>query len=325
MINLPQTPDWVHDFPPSVIIVLGQTASGKSSFAIELAKLLGSIVICSDAFQVYRDFSVATDKILPEEMDGVPHYGFDLVDAGAEFTVKDFLDYTVPLIDFELKKGRSPIIVGGTHMYIEKLLYTSRLDESPKTVNSIQRSALNPSVSLHAELSSIDPLMATRLHPNDTRRVCRAIEFFYDNNIRLSDKLMNQNRVLRYENTIVLCKRSKSNLEERIRNRIKIKMLNDNKLLDELTRINLQVEEKKMVWNRGLLQAIGYKEFDPSLNQSFQQGVDAMILHTIQYSKKQEKWIRRIKKNINVFDIENLMDMKNVGFSRLLDSLKWSP
>ena len=101
-------PGFLQVSPASVIVILGQTASGKSRFAIELAHKLGSVIISADAFQVYKDFSVATDKILPHEMDGIRHYGIDIVDPGSEFTVKDFLVYAIPLIEFEFEKRSFP-------------------------------------------------------------------------------------------------------------------------------------------------------------------------------------------------------------------------
>lgn len=114
---------------PKVIVVIGPTASGKSALAVEIAKSLRSVVVSVDSLQVYRDFSVVSDKISGAEMQGVPHFGIDLVDPGDELDVARYLKYALELINSELQAGRSPVIVGGTNMYVEKLLFTSRLDD----------------------------------------------------------------------------------------------------------------------------------------------------------------------------------------------------
>ena len=301
---------------PCVIMVLGQTASGKTRFAVNLAKLLNSVVVCADAFQVYRDFSVATDKITVEEMDGVLHYGLDLVPATSEFTVKDFLVYSVPVIEQELAKGRSVIVVGGTHMYLEKLLFTSCLDSDEVCV-------LNkclPCEFTHAHLSTIDPEMALRLHPNDIRRISRAIEFYYSTGSQMSRHLSDQNRSVRFENVCVICKIGEENVENLIRLRIEQKMLANNALLNELIEIDAHVQRGEMHWKKGLLQAIGYREFESNSENTstrttlLPEQISQMISNTLKYSKKQRKWINKIEKCIKIHKIQtfNVNEIINI-------------
>lgn len=307
----------MHDVP-KVIFVIGQTASGKSDFAVELASRLGSVVVCADAFQVYREFSVASDKILPNQMQGVRHFGLDLVDPGTEFTVKSFLELTVPIIDSELNAGRSPIVIGGTHMYIEKLLFTSRIDKDYVPLEP----STEPRDYSFDHLEEIDPTMAKRLHANDVRRWSRAIDYFYDTGNRMSEMLIAQKRELRWKNVIVLEKKVNGPpdvIERRIRDRIEEKMLTNNALKNELVRIKFLVESGRLRWKKGLLQAIGYKEFEEFVTLYlkhdddgtisnyvyFDKGVEEMVRNTVRYSKKQVKWINKIKSYLEIFAVEN--------------------
>ena len=308
---------------PRVIVILGQTASGKSSLAVGIAKALGSMIISADAFQVYRGFGVASDKISQTEMQGIPHYGIDIVEPTDLFTVKQFMDYSIPLIEEELVAGRSPIIVGGTHMYIEKLLFTSRLDEIETSIDAIDNiGSETKSITSysHADLVALDPAMAERIHPNDLRRISRAIEFFHSSGERMSDVLSRQHRQLRWNNLLVLCKTVSPDfpLHERIRERVMHKMVLNNALRSELERIKPLVDSNDLHWNKGLLQAIGYREFESfvthlhdakAANQLFDEGVEAVIRNTIKYSKQQKKWITRLNKSINIHFVDDSFDI----------------
>lgn len=301
---------------PRVIFIIGQTASGKSRLAVQLAKCLGSSVICADAFQVYRGFSVATDKVDEGDTHGVPHYGLDLLEAAGEFTVKDFIEYSVPLIEDELRKGRSPIVVGGTHMYMEKLLFTSRIDndDSPTLGTEERQSHAWDS---HEDLAKIDPVMARRLHPNDKRRISRALEFYHCTGSLMSDKLRNQERSLRFPGALVLCKvaADQQELECKVRHRIEAKMLAENKLRAELYRIRDLLDSGTLAWNKGLLQAIGYREFEAFITALrtagcedetlFTQAVEDLVRNTVRYAKKQATWIRKIEKYMMIHYFEN--------------------
>lgn len=302
---------------PKVIIILGRTASGKSKLAVELALTLGSVIISADAFQVYKDFSVASDKILDDEMRGVPHFGIDIVPASDPFTVKHFLDLAIPIVENELAAGRSPIIVGGTHMYIEKLLFTSRLDQDDP-VGDITDSSIISSPDCeytHSALSAIDPVIADRIHPNDSRRISRAIDYFYSTGTRLSDVLSTQHRELRWRNLAVICKTtSDSNpLADRIRQRVMTKMVETGTLRLELERIKLFIDLGTLHWNKGLLQAIGYREFqsftermhEPDASELFNQAVEQVIRNTVKYSKQQQKWITRLNKTLNIHFVDD--------------------
>ncbi len=301
---------------PRVIFILGATASGKTALAISLAKCLGSAVISADAFQVYRDFGVASDKVTSEQMQGVPHYGMDLADPTEEFSVKQFLEYAVPVIDRELMLGRSPIIVGGTNMYIEKLLFTSTLDEEASSLSPLSTTTLPP-LFTHEDLARVDPEMAARLHPNDSRRIGKALEYYYATGVRKSDSLATQQRYLRWPNTLVLVKylQNKEALHGNIRIRIMEKMVAGDRLKEELRRIKEKVVSGRLHWGKGMLQAIGYREFEPyvealctdqeSANDLFNEGIEKTVRDTVSYAKKQLTWIRKIERNLVIHPVSD--------------------
>lgn len=263
-------------------------------------------MISADAFQVYRGFGVASDKITPEEACGVPHYGIDLVEPHDEYTVKRFLEYAIPKIDAELGAGRSPIIVGGTNMYIDKLMFTSTLDDGDGSTD------IPPIVTTtrlpHTELALIDPIMASRLHPNDTRRIMKAIEYFHATGKRKSEALCEQTRQLRWPNSLFIRKAISGSLPEVIRSRVIEKMVSSDKLKSELLRLSVLIDSGQLQWGKGLLQAIGYREFEaylttPSDESLFEAGVEATIQDTLRYAKKQRTWLRRMEKLVVVHEV----------------------
>jgi tRNA dimethylallyltransferase len=316
---------------PRVILIIGKTASGKSALAVKLAKSIGSIIISADAFQVYRDFRVASDKITCEEMEGVEHVGLDLVEPTATFTVRDFMTIVLPVIEAELQAGRSPIIVGGTNMYIEKLLFTSRLDdaeaveERPETAHR-NLASIDLSKYTYERLKEIDPMMADRVHPNDTRRISRAIEYFEQTGTRMSEKLRNQERRLRWPHMTIIQKvasqgecqtHQQVELKQKIRDRVIKKMVDTGGLREEIFRISEMISKGQLRWNKGMLQAIGYREFQPfveaistlkshitkDFDSLFDDCIEQVIRNTIRYARQQGKWLTRLGKYLNVHSV----------------------
>jgi tRNA dimethylallyltransferase len=159
-----------------VIVVLGPTAGGKSDLAMELARRFGGEIVSADSMQVYRGMDIGTAKPTAAERADVPHHCLDLVDADEEgFTVARWLLAADAAVAAIQGRGRVPIVVGGTNLYIRAFL--EGLDEAP-AADPAFRAALDavPSAELHARLAASDPPAAARLHPNDRRRIVRALE-----------------------------------------------------------------------------------------------------------------------------------------------------
>jgi len=161
---------------PRVIVILGPTAGGKSDLAMGLARQLGGELVSADSMQVYRGMDIGTAKPTPAERAEIPHHAIDLVDAGEEgFTVAQWLLIADAAVADILARGKIPIVVGGTNLYIRAFL--EGLDEAPAADPAFRAElAQIESAELHARLAASDPVAAARLHPNDRRRITRALE-----------------------------------------------------------------------------------------------------------------------------------------------------
>jgi tRNA dimethylallyltransferase len=161
---------------PRAILVLGPTAGGKSDLAMELARRLGGELVSADSMQVYRGMDIGTAKPTAAERAEIPHHCLDLVDASEDgFTVARWLAAADAAVDAIAARGGVPVVVGGTNLYIRAFL--EGLDEAP-AADAAFRASLEevPSAELHARLAAGDPESARRLHPNDRRRIVRALE-----------------------------------------------------------------------------------------------------------------------------------------------------
>lgn len=171
-----------------VIVILGPTAGGKSDLALELARRLDGELVSADSMQVYRGMDIGTAKPSRAEQDEIRHHGIDLVDATEEgFTVARWLKLADAAIEDIRARGKVPIVVGGTNLYIRAFL--EGLDEAP-AADPAFRAALEavPSEELHARLATQDPAAAARLHPNDRRRITRALEIAHMTGETASDR-----------------------------------------------------------------------------------------------------------------------------------------
>jgi tRNA dimethylallyltransferase len=171
-----------------VIVILGPTAGGKSDLALELARRFDGELVSADSMQVYRGMDIGTAKPTAAERAEIPHHALDLVDAAEEgFTVARWLACADAAVADIRRRGRVPIVVGGTNLYIRAFL--EGLDDAPAAAPAF-RAALEavPSAELHARLASGDPAAAGRLHPNDRRRIIRALEIAHGTGDRASDR-----------------------------------------------------------------------------------------------------------------------------------------
>ena len=161
---------------PRVIVILGPTAGGKSDLAMGLARQLRGELVSADSMQVYRGMDIGTAKPTAAERSEISHHAIDLVDAGEEgFTVAQWLVIADAAVEDILARGKTPIVVGGTNLYIRAFL--EGLDEAPAADPAFRAElAQIESAELHARLAASDPVAAARLHPNDRRRITRALE-----------------------------------------------------------------------------------------------------------------------------------------------------
>lgn len=239
-----------------LLFIVGPTASGKSDFAVQVAKMLKTDVISSDSMQIYKDMTVGTAKITPEEQQGVTHHLIDFVNPKDSFSVAEYREKALPVIDELLKNGKTPIISGGTGLYVNGILYPMNFSDTSKD-DKLRKSLENEydekgADFMHEKLAALDEKSALKIHKNDKKRVVRALEI----NLTHGNRDENDMKKPSYEYEMIgLSGGDRAALYDRINKRVD-KMF-ENGLVDEI----------KSLINTGVsfdcqsMQAIGYKEF----------------------------------------------------------------
>lgn len=239
-----------------LLFIVGPTASGKSDFAVQVAKLLKTDVISSDSMQIYKDMTVGTAKITPEEQQGVTHHLIDFVNPKDSFSVAEYREKALPIIDELLKNGKTPIISGGTGLYVNGILYPMNFSDTSKD-DKIRKNLENEydekgADFMHEKLAALDEKSALKIHKNDKKRVVRALEI----NLTHGNRDENDMKKPSYEYEMIgLSGGDRASLYDRINKRVD-KMF-ENGLVDEVkSLIHLGVS-----FDCQSMQAIGYKEF----------------------------------------------------------------
>lgn len=279
-----------------VVAVGGPTASGKTAFSVQLAKRLGGEIVCADSMQIYKGLDVGTAKATKEEMEGVPHHLMDFLPPEETFSVADFVEAANREVQAITGRGRLPVLVGGTGLYIESFLNGVRFAEQktdPALRERLEKEAGELGAqAMHRRLAAIDPDYAATVHPNNVGRVIRALELYYS-----SGKTMSRQREESLPETppfdsMVFClaPAERSELYRRIDVRV-----------DRMLEAGI-LEEAKMVWEnreryRTAAQAIGYKEFFPYFEGTADLAActDKLKQASRNYAKRQLTWFRRME------------------------------
>lgn len=273
-------------------IIAGPTASGKTSLSIELAKRLNGEIVSADSMQIYTSMDIATAKPDAEEMQGIPHHLIGIIEPGEEFSVAQYKLKATEAIEDILSRGKQPIVVGGTGLYIDTLMNnTEYLEYEKSDVRSTleARNEREGTLSLLNELSSIDPETAEKLHVNDAKRIIRALEVYYS-----TGKTISEQRDLSHLNEspyrwclIGLNAEDRRYLYDRINLRVDIMLRNG------------LIEEAKEFFasqaSRTAVQAIGYKELRSYLDgeATLDDVIEKLKMETRRYAKRQLTWFRR--------------------------------
>ena len=166
--------------PPRIFVITGPTASGKTRLAVELAKARNGEVVSADSMQIYRRMDIGTAKPTPEEMGGIPHHMIDVADPEEDFSVSRYVSMAAACVEDILSRGKLPILAGGTGLYIDSLLsgrtFAAFDETSPLRALLEERYTREGGQALLDELARSDPETAARLHPNDAKRIVRALE-----------------------------------------------------------------------------------------------------------------------------------------------------
>jgi len=280
-----------------IIVVVGPTASGKSEYAFNKALAVGGEIISGDSMQIYRKMDIGTAKPTKAEMAEVPHHLIDVADISEPFSAARFVELAEAAIADIVSRGKTPIIAGGTGLYIDTLISGTKLSATED--DQELRAALfafaeeQGADALHQRLKAIDPVAAENIHPNNVKRVARAIEIYEKTGMTKTelDKKSKEEESIYAPHTVYICPKERETIYARIDARV-----------EKMFQMGLEQEVKEL-YDMGLentvtaSQAIGYKEFYPYFKgecdiEAVKQGI---CLNTRHYAKRQLTWFNRTK------------------------------
>lgn len=296
-----------------VVIICGPTASGKSALALEVAKLLNTEIICADALTVYKNLNIGTAKITLNEQQGITHHLIDVVEPTQSFSVGDYKEFATPILNNLIKKGKIPVICGGTGFYINSLIYDMSYGNSIANLESREK-YFNLAKEFGNEhvyriLMEKDPESAKKLHYNDLKRVVRALEIFDSGFLKSEIK---DNLVPKFDTHCFSFDFPREILYERINNRVD--QMIQNGLVGEVEELVAQgITDKNQC-----LQAIGYKEIYSYLigQISLNEAIEQIKLNTRHYAKRQITFFKKMP-NIKYLQPDNVTLIAN----RIVESL----
>ncbi len=277
-----------------LIILTGPTAVGKTALSIALAKRLDGEIISADSMQVYKHMDIGSAKIKVEEMEEIPHHLIDLLEPDEEFNVVRFKELSKEALFGIYERGRLPVVAGGTGFYIQALLYDIDFSEE-ENHGEIRKKLENFATeyggeALHRKLFEIDPVSAKEIHPNNQKRVIRALEFYELNGYPISIHNETQKKRLSpYDFCYFVLTDDRDVLYEKIEKRVDLMM--EEGLLDEVRALKNMGYHKRMVSMQGL----GYKELLDYLdgNGTLDEAVSKIKRDTRHFAKRQLTWFHR--------------------------------
>lgn len=299
-----------------LVVIVGPTAVGKTQVAIGLALRLHGEVVTADSMQVYRGLDIATDKPTSEQMQGVPHHMIDVVAPDEPFNAVKYRDMARAVIEEIHRRGRLPILSGGTGLYVKAVLDDFLFPEDrrdPALRAQLEHEAATLGAAhLHQRLQRVDPASAQRLHPNDVRRVIRALEVFASTGRPLSEQLPKlSGREERYRTVMIGLTRPRPVLYRRIEARVDRQI--ERGLVDEARRLMAQYPHLPSAG-----QSLGVKEIIKAIRGeiSLDEAIALLKRNTRRYAKRQFTWFRKDER-IEWFDLEALSPIE-----RALDAIE---
>lgn len=294
-----------------LVVLTGPTAVGKTALSIELAKRIGGEIISADSMQVYRYMDIGSAKIKPLEMEGIPHHLIDVLMPDEAFNVFRFQEMAKQAMDSIYERGHIPIIAGGTGFYIQALLYdidfSDEADHSKIRLRLEQEAFQKGNEFLHEALQKVDPASAEAIHPNNSKRVIRALEFYELNGYPISEH--NETERLK-ESPYAFCYFVLNDDREKLYQKIeeRIEQMLEEGLVDEVRRLKEMGYHREMVSMQGL----GYKEILDYLDGkcTLDEAVYLIKRDTRHFAKRQLTWFRREREVIWIdkkeFSYDNL-------------------
>lgn len=279
---------------PKVVVIVGPTASGKTALSIELAKKIDGEIISSDSMQIYKDMDIGTAKVTKEEAQGIKHYLVDFVSPDQRYTVSDFKKDSETAIKEILEKGKVPIVVGGTGLYVNSLIYgieyqDMKIDEEYR--NMLIKRAEDPLEleKMWDEANTIDPEAMVKISKNDMKRIIRVLEIYKSTGkTKTEQEILSRQKGTEYDFKVFGISMDREKLYERIN--LRVDLMIEAGLEDEVRNLLEKYDEFPTA-----MQGLGYKEvkeyFDGILTR--EEMIDKIKQESRRYAKRQLTWFRR--------------------------------
>ena len=280
---------------PKVIVICGPTASGKTSLSVELAKKCNGEIISADSMQIYKDMNIGTAKVTQEEMQGIKHYMIDIVYPTERYSVAEFKVQAEKTIEEILKKGKTPIIAGGTGLYINSLIYNIqyndiKIDEEYRKYleERVEKEGLQ---NLYEEAKKIDCEAMKSISQNDKKRILRVLEMYHQTG-KTKTELEKESRKeeVKYDYKVYAINWEREELYKRINKRVDIMI--EQGLIKEVENIL-----KKYNKFPTAMQGLGYKEVVEYLDKKItkEEMIEKIKMETRRYAKRQITWFKKIE------------------------------
>lgn len=293
-------------YKPKVIVICGPTASGKTALSIELAKKIDGEIISCDSMQIYKDMNIGTAKVTKEEMQGIRHYMIDFVSPDTRYSVADYKKDAEKAIETIINKGKIPIIVGGTGLYVDSLIYgieypEIKFDEEYR--KRLEKEADEKGLEfLYNKAKEIDKQAMQKISPNDKKRIIRVLEIYHaTGKTKTEQEIESRKKEIKYEYKVFAINMNREKLYERIN--IRVDKMIENGLIEE-------VENLKKKYNHfpTAMQGLGYKEVVEYLQNQITRDemIEKIKQESRRYAKRQLTWFRKNKETIWIDGLEKI-------------------
>ena len=315
----------MEEIKKKIVVIVGPTAVGKTAFSIEVAQHFSGEVISGDSMQIYKELSIGTAKVTPEEMGEIPHHLIDFKEIEESYTVSDFQKDAENKINTISNNNHLPIIAGGTGLYVESLLYPVSHGNDAKPNVKLRKeleefAKVKGKDSLWERLKKIDSKSADNIHPNNVRRVVRALEVYYETGQLFSSfQEEKKNKEMEYDAYIIGLNTERELLYKRINERV-----------DLMIESGL-VEEAHTLWEKlgphpkaQSTKAIGYSELFQYFNEeiSLEEAIDAIKQNSRRYAKRQLTWFRNRLENVHWYDFVTKPEDKEECMKKISEFLE---
>ena len=304
---------------PSVIVICGPTASGKTALSIELAKRINGEIVSADSMQIYKDMNIGSAKVTLEEIDGIKHYLIDFVSPDERYSVANYKKDATKAIEEIIAKGKTPIVVGGTGLYVNSLIYEIEYnnieidEEYRKELEEIKE--ISGLEVLYKKALEIDPEAMEKISSNDSKRIMRVLEIYHSTGkTKTQQELESRTKETSYDYKVFAINMDREKLYDRINRRVNIML--ENGLVDEVKNLLSKYKEFPTA-----MQGLGYKEVRDYLEDklSYEEMVEKIKQESRRYAKRQLTWFRKNKETIWIDGLNDTNENINIILEALKD------